>query len=58
MLTLKMKTENDAFKKDLRTEVIKCLKFVIDRIDNYDYQTNIYDTNGNNVGRFKLTWKK
>lgn len=58
MLTIKIETKNDAFKDDLITEVISCLNYVIYRMENYDYVFDIFDTNGNNVGHFKSTWKK
>lgn len=58
MLKLTIETKNNPFKDDLRSEAIRCMKFVIDKIDNYDFASNIIDTNGNNVGYFKLMWKK
>ncbi len=59
MLTIKIKTDNDAFQNDnLELEIERCLNDVIQLINGYGHKEgDIHDTNGNNVGHFKLTNK-
>ena len=59
MLTIKINTQNSAFEGDsLQSETIRILKDIIRRIEEHDdlhhYRT-IFDANGNDVGRVKLT---
>ena len=55
MLKVRIGTENAAFDGNLQSETIRCLKDVIDRLEHFEYEANIFDINGNNVGSFKLT---
>jgi len=55
MLTIKIKTDNQAFDDYKEEEIIRCLNDVIEQISYGSNNGNIHDTNGNNVGTFKLT---
>jgi len=55
MFKLRIETKNAAFEDSLRSETIRCLKYVIDRLEHFDDEASIFDTNGNKVGTFKLT---
>ena len=55
MLKVRIETKNDAFEGNLRSETIRCLKDVIDRLEHFEDEANIFDINGNKVGHFKLT---
>ena len=59
MLTIKIDTNNDAFKNgNLELELELCLNSVIQKINGWDIiQGNLFDSNGNDVGSFKLTDK-
>ena len=58
MLKVRIDTKNEAFiGYGFRDETIRCLKDVIDRLEHYDYEGNIFDINGNKVGNFTLTTK-
>ena len=56
MLKVKIETKNEAFKGDfnLRFELRKCLRDLLMYIE-YSDEGNLFDTNGNKVGYFKLT---
>jgi hypothetical protein len=48
---------NDLFQLDARPELSRLLREVATRLedgDSADFYRTIYDTNGNDVGRFKL----
>ncbi len=61
MLRIKIETKNAAFDGNLKDEVARCLKDVIEKITSPSYAGDsqiefpIHDINGNNVGSFKLT---
>lgn len=63
MLTIKVDTENDAFADDegennLREEVVRILRNLANRIEtgeSFEKYRTIFDRNGNDVGRAKLT---
>jgi len=57
MLKIRIDTRNDAFQNgNLEVEIEQCLKDVIHKIRGCGYkESNIHDSNGNNVGTFKLT---
>jgi len=55
MLTIKIKTDNQAFDDCKEFEIAKCLTDVIAYINNGYDDNNIHDTNGNVCGHFKLT---
>lgn len=61
MLRIKIETKNAAFEGNLKSEVARCLKDVINKIESYSFagahsiEGTIYDINGGNVGSFKLT---
>ena len=55
MLTIKIKTDNQAFNDCKEFEIAKCLTDVIAYINNGYDDNNIHDTNGNVCGHFKLT---
>ena len=55
MLKIRIETKNAAFKGNLRTETIRCLKDVVDRLYRFQREGIILDINGNKVGNFKLT---
>ncbi|MBA7574933.1 hypothetical protein ES695_06150 [Candidatus Atribacteria bacterium 1244-E10-H5-B2] len=61
MLRIKIETKNAAFDGNLKDEVARCLKDVIEKITSPSYAGDshiefpIHDVNGNNVGSFKLT---
>jgi hypothetical protein len=58
MFTLTMRTENDAFHPEPAAEVARILRHIADRVEAGTlpplFQT-IFDSNGNDVGRFKLS---
>ena len=55
MLTIKIKTDNQAFDDWKEGEIAKCLNKTSQDITNGLKKGKIYDTNGNPVGTFKLT---
>ena len=55
MLTIKIDTKNDAFIHANKEEIHACLTEVIRKIWRGEKASKIYDSNGNNVGYFKLT---
>jgi len=55
MLKIKIDTRNQAFEDNLEDEIEYCLKDVINKIQRSEKEFPIHDTNGNNVGSFKLT---
>ena len=56
MLTIKIKTDNDAFQHECREyEITNCLNDVSNKITNGFTIGIIHDTNGNKVGTYKLT---
>ena len=56
MLTIKIKTDNDAFQDGNRfDEISKCLDSVLYHLSCDRKEGNIHDTNGNVTGTFKLT---
>lgn len=56
MLTVKIDTRNAAFEGDGgRQEVMRLLDEVRDHIESGTKARNLYDTNGNLVGKFRLT---
>ncbi len=57
MLTIKIKTGNSAFVHTNKEEIHACLTEVIRKIWRGEKEAKIYDSNGNNVGHFKLTDK-
>jgi len=61
MLKVRIETKNAAFEGNLKSEVARCLKEVIKNIEcwshagDHSIEGTIYDINGGNVGKFKLT---
>ena len=55
MLTIKIKTDNQAFADGLEEEIEECLRSSIDMFRAGYVDFNIHDTNGNVCGTFKLT---
>jgi len=56
MLKVRIETRNAAFdQENLTQEIATCLNEVIDRIERGFKESNIYDSNGNPVGHYKLT---
>ena len=60
MLRIKIDTKNSAFDGNLKNEVARCLKVVVEKITSPSYagyhhiEFPIHDINGNEVGNFKL----
>ena len=57
MLTIKIKTDNQAFEDNLYLELDNCVNRAIASIEHGYTDNNIHDTNGNVCGHFKLTNK-
>ena len=55
MLTIKIKTDNQAFVDSLTGEIESCLMTAINWLKSGHVDFNIHDTNGNVCGTFKLT---
>ena len=55
MLTIKIKTDNQAFVDNFYDEIERCLNNVLEKIDDVTKEGNIHDTNGNVCGTFKIT---
>ena len=56
MLTIKIKTDNQAFVEDWYGEIERCLKDVMEKLNLVGYDSgNIHDSYGNKCGTFKLT---
>lgn len=58
MLTIKIKTGNDAFQYDPRPELARILRELADRVAedrDREWKTNLLDCNGNTVGTATLT---
>jgi len=55
MLTIKIKNENQSFEENVTLELDRCVNRAIDSIEHGYDEGNIYDTNGNKVGTYKLT---
>ena len=57
MFTVTIDTKNDAFIQDNVYETINCLNDVISMLLKGYSDNSIHDSNGNNVGKFKLNNK-
>ena len=55
MLKIRIETKNSDFKDFLEEEICSCLDDVKEKILRGEKEFPIHDTNGNNVGSFKLT---
>ena len=55
MLKIKIYTGNASFEDDLENELQRCLEDVIEKIQRGEKEFPIHDSNGSNVGSFKLT---
>jgi len=54
-ITIKINTDNDAFKGNYRREVVRILRELISRIQVFElYSHAIMDTNGNKVGELTV----
>lgn len=53
-ITIEIKTDNAAF-ADNATELDDCLNSVMNRVVNDEREGTIRDSNGNTVGKFKVT---
>lgn len=51
---MNLDSENQAFVDDPRGEVTRLLKSVIEKIENFDEFSDLYDVNGNIVGDWSL----
>lgn len=54
MLTLKINTDNAAFEDNLEGELARILATAITKIEHCNTEGKLYDTNGNQVGSFKI----
>lgn len=57
MLNIKIDTKNSAFEDNLEGEIRYCLMKIIVKLNSGEKEGNLLDSNGNNVGSFKLTNK-
>lgn len=55
MLKIKIETNNQAFVDDFENEIQYCLDEVVYNVCEGEKEYPIHDSNGNNVGNFKLT---
>lgn len=56
MLTVKIKTNNNAFTDNIPAECARILRELADRLENeYEQDGGLRDYNGNTVGSFTLT---
>ena len=55
MFKLKIKTDNEAFTEDKKTEIIRILKDAILKLEQGNERGILLDVNGNLVGEFRLT---
>ena len=55
MLKIRIETRNSAFEENLEEAIEYCLDNVLEKINDGYKDCPIHDSNGNNVGNFKLT---
>ena len=55
MFKLRIKTDNEAFTYDKKTEIIRILKDAILKLEQGNERGILLDVNGNLVGEFRLT---
>jgi hypothetical protein len=54
---IKFKTNSDAFREDMSSEVIRILYRIMSEIDCGTTENRILDLNGNSIGRWRLGLK-